>query len=98
MLETSNLARKYRHLCSFRKYTFYTRDLLILLMVAFFLAKKSGFFCKNSAFTKTMCENCVRAFLVLFSVFVRKTFTINENYVLQTVRWESGFTIAPNWP
>ena len=31
MLETSNLARKYRHICSFRKYTF--RDFLVLLSV-----------------------------------------------------------------
>ena len=40
MLETSNLARKYRHICSFRKYT---KALLILLMSALFLQKISDF-------------------------------------------------------
>ena len=39
MLETSNMARKYTHLCSFRKYTFSTKPILSLLMPAFF--------CKN---------------------------------------------------
>ena len=42
-LETSNLARKYTHMCSFRKYT---KLFLILLMSAFF-AKKSAFFDQN---------------------------------------------------
>ena len=39
MLETWNLVCKYTHICSFRKYTFSTKTLLILLMSAFFLQK-----------------------------------------------------------
>ena len=69
ILETSNLARKYTHICSFRKYTFNTKVLLILLN--FFLQKISVFWSKQHLCSKQWCESCVRDFLVLFSVFVR---------------------------
>ena len=54
-----------------------TKTSLILLMSAFFFCKNSTFF-KNSTFIQQY-ESCVRDFLVLFSVFVSKKVTINEN-------------------
>ena len=43
MLKTSNLARKCTHMFRFRKYTFITKVLLILVMLAFFCKKISVF-------------------------------------------------------
>ena len=62
MLETSNLASKYAHICSFRKYTFHYQGPLDLLMSAFF-SKKSAFFDQNKTFTQS---NSVRAVLEIF--------------------------------
>ena len=56
ILETWNLVRKYRHICSFRKYTFWYQD---LLNFAVFFCKKSAFFGKNSTFTQSN-SNLVR--------------------------------------
>ena len=82
MLETWYLARKYTHICSFRKYTFGTNALLILL-IATFLCKKSMFFGQNSAFTQSNSVSCVRDFLVLFFSFCK----INGYY-----KWEYNFS------
>ena len=62
MLETSNLACKYKHLCGFRKYTFYYQEHLNFADVSIF-CKKSPFFGKNSTFTQ---NNIVRAVLKIF--------------------------------
>ena len=79
MLETSHLARKYRPICSFRKYTFYCLGFLKFADVSFFLQKASVFCPKKYLYSKQYCESCVRDFLVLFSVFVRQKVTITEN-------------------
>ena len=60
ILETSNLARKYTHTCSFRKYTCNTKVLLILLN---FFAKNQRFYGQNSTFAQS---NGVRAALEIF--------------------------------
>ena len=52
MLETSNLARKYTRICSFRKYTFQYQDYLNFADVREFFGKKSAFYGKNSTFTQ----------------------------------------------
>ena len=79
MLETSNLARKYTPICSFRNVPLSAQTPLILLMSAFF-CKKLAFFCpKKYLYSKQQCESCVRDFLVLFSVFVKQKVTITEN-------------------
>ena len=62
MLETSNLARKYRHICSFRKYSFYFQDPLNFVDVSIFLPKISVFG-QNSTFTQS---NSVRAVFEIF--------------------------------
>ena len=79
MLVTSNLARKYTPICSFRKYSFYYLDPLSFADVTIFLQKNSVFCPKKYLYSKQECENCVRNFLVLFSVFVRQKITITEN-------------------
>ena len=79
MLETSNLARKYTPICSFRKYTFQYLGPLNFADVSIFLQKISVFCPKKYLYSKQQCESCVRDFLVLFSVFVRQKVTITEN-------------------
>ena len=79
MLETSNLARKYTSICSFRKYTFQCLGPLNFADVSIFLQKISVFCPKKYLYSKQQCESCVRDFLVLFSVFVRQKVTIPEN-------------------
>ena len=79
MLETSNLARKYTPICSFRKYTFQCLGPLNFADVRIFLQKISIFCPKKYHYSKQQCESCVRDFLVLFSVFVRQKVTITEN-------------------
>ena len=78
MLETSNLARKYTPICSFRKYTFQCLGPLNFADVSIFLQKISVFCPKKYLYSKQQCESCVRDFLVLFSVFVRQKVTITE--------------------
>ena len=78
MLETSNLARKYTPICSFRKYTFQCLGPLNLPISAFF-CKKIVFLSKKVPLLKTICQSCVRDFLVLFSVSVRQKVTITKN-------------------
>ena len=51
ILEISNLARKYTHICSFRKYTFNTKVLLILLNC---FAKNQRFLVKIAPLLKAM--------------------------------------------
>ena len=65
MLQTSNLVRKYKHICGFKKYSFQYQDPLN--------------FADVSIFAKHQYESCVRDSLVLFSVFVRQKVTVNEN-------------------
>ena len=40
MLETRNLVRKYKHICSFRKYTFLYKDTLNLADASILFCKK----------------------------------------------------------
>ena len=61
-LEIWHLARKYRPMCSFRKFTFQYQDFLNFADVSTF-CKKSVFFGKNSTFTQS---NIVRAVLESF--------------------------------
>ena len=62
MLEISNLARKYIHICSFRKHTFWFQAPLNLADVTMFL-QKLAFFGQNSTFTKS---SSVRIMLEVF--------------------------------
>ena len=62
MVESSNLASKYKHIFSFRKYTFEYQGLLNFADAAFF-AKNQCCFEQNSAFTQS---NSVRALLENF--------------------------------
>ena len=79
MLETSNFARKYTPIFSFRKYTFQCLIFLNFADASIFLQKISVFCTKKQLYSKQQCESCVRDFLVLFLVFVRQKVTINEN-------------------
>ena len=45
-------------------------------MSAFF-AKKSAFLARNSTYTPS--NSCVKDFVILFSVFLRQTVTVNAN-------------------
>ena len=71
MLQTSNLARKYTHICSFRKYIFQYQGPLNFSVNIFWL--------KQYLYSKEQYESCVRDFLVLFSVSVTCKVTIYEN-------------------
>ena len=79
MLETSYLARKYTSICSFRKYNFQCLGHLNFADFSIFLQKNSVFSSKKYLDTKQQCQSCVRDFLVLFSVFVKRKITFNEN-------------------
>ena len=74
MLETSNLARKYKPICSFRKYTFQCLGPLNFADVSIF-CKKLAFFVQKSSFIQS---NSVRAVLEIFQFcfqfFVRRGF------------------------
>ena len=48
-------------------------------MSVFFCKKIAFFYLKKYLYSKQYCENCVRDFLVLFSVFVRQKVTVTEN-------------------
>ena len=78
MLETSHLAHKHTPIFSFRRYTFLCLALLNFADVSIFLQKIS-LFIQNSTFTQSNSVSCVRYFLVLFEVFVRKKVTFTEN-------------------
>ena len=83
-LETSNLARKYTPICSFRKYTFQCVGPLNFADVSIFLNKnwRLKLACpKKYLYSKKQCESCVRDFLVLFSVFLRQNVSITENII-----------------
>ena len=58
MPETWILVRKYIHIFSFRKKTFYYRDPFNFADASIFFAKKSTFIWQNSTFTQS---NSVRA-------------------------------------
>ena len=79
MVETSNLARKYTSICSFRKYTIQCLGSLNFADISIFFAKTELFLSKKQLYSKQQCESCVRDFLVLFAVFVRQKVTITEN-------------------
>ena len=69
MLESSKLARKYKHICSFRKYTFQYQGPLnfadFSIFFFFCFCKKTGFFWpKQYLYSKQQCKICVRDFLV----------------------------------
>ena len=89
MLQTSNVARTYTPICSFRKYTFYCLSPLNFADVSIFLQKVNVFSPKKYLYSKQQCESCVRDFLVLFSVFVRQKVTVTKNI--------SGLRTARNW-
>ena len=78
-LQTSNLARKYRPICNFRKHSFQCLGPLNFADISIFLQKISVFCPKKYLYSKQQCESCVRDFLVLFSFFVRQKVTITEN-------------------
>ena len=54
MLETSNLARKYTPICSYRKYTFYCLDPLSFAYASIFLQKISVFLSKKVPLLKAI--------------------------------------------
>ena len=97
-LVTSNLARKYTPICSFRNYSFYYLGPLSFADVTIFLQKNSVFCPKKYLYSKQECENCVRNFLVLFSVFVRQKITITENITFRDSVSGIRPRDAPNWP
>ena len=79
MLQTSNLVRKYKHICGFKEYTFQYEDPLNFADVSISL-QKINILCKKQYFySKHEYEICVRDSLVLFSVFVKQNVTVNEN-------------------
>ena len=72
MLETSNLARKYTRICSFRKFTFSYQNCLNFADASIFLQKKQCLLAKIVSFVKTkVWESCVRDILVLFFSFCK---------------------------
>ena len=79
MLKTSNLARKYTPICSFREYTFQFLGPLNFADGSIFLQKISVFCLRKYLYSKQQWESCVRDFLVLYSVFVKQKVTITEN-------------------
>ena len=84
MLETSNLARKYTAIFSFRKYTFQYLGPLNFADVSIFFLQNISVFCpKKYLSSKQQCESCIRDFSVLFSVFVRQEVAINENITFE---------------
>ena len=98
MLETSNLARKYTPIRSFRKCTFQCLGQRNFADISICLQKISVCSPKKYLYSKQQCESCVRDILVLFSVSVRQKVTITKNITLQTLCPESGLRTAPNWP
>ena len=101
MLEAWNLVRKYTHMFSFRKYTFWYQDPLNFADVSIHFSKISIFWQKYYLYSKQEYESCVGDFLVLFSCFVRWKVTINENVRLKKYAsgiWlPDGFKLALNW-
>ena len=78
ILETSNLVRKYTHICSFKKYTFQYYGLSNFADVSICFCKKvSIFLSKQYLYSKQQYEGHVRGFLVLLPVFVRYKVTFN---------------------
>ena len=99
MLKTSNLARKYTPICSFRKCTFQCLGPFNFADVSIFLQKISVFCPKKYLYSKQQCESCVRNFLVLFSVFARPKATFTENITFaDSVSGIRLIRTAPNWP
>ena len=80
MLETSNLARKYTLIYSFRKYTVQCLAPLNFADVSIFVQKIMFFVQKGERF-RDFFRDCVRDFLVLFEFFVRQKVTIPENII-----------------
>ena len=78
MLETSDLARKYTPILSFRKYTLQYLGPLNFADVSIFL-QKLAIFIQKSTFTQSNSVRAMLDFLVLFSVFARQKVTVNEN-------------------
>ena len=79
MLQTSNLVRKQKRICGFKKQTFQQQDPLNFADVSIFLQNISIFYKKQYLYSKHQYESCVRDSLVLFLVFVRQKITVNEN-------------------
>ena len=98
MLETSNLARKYTPICSFRKYTFQCLGPLNFADVSIFLQKISVFCPKKYLYSKQQYESCVRDFLVLFSGFVRQKATLTEKFFFADSVSGIRLQFTPNWP
>ena len=95
MLESSNLVRKYKHICSFRKYTFQYQGLLNFTDVSIFLQIISIFWQKQYLYSKQQYQSCVKDFLVLFSVFVRKKVIVNEN--VKFIGYACGIRLPDDW-
>ena len=103
MLETSNLALKYKSICSFRKFIFLYQGPLNFADITIFLQKISVVWQKAIIYlySKQQCESYVRDIIALFSVFVRKKVTINENIIFidyESVIWlPDCFKLTINW-
>ena len=82
MLETWNLVRKctHTHVVS-ENVRFSTKTCTILLMSAFILQRNQLFCQKLYIYSNKWHDSCVRDFLVLFSVFVRKRLLLLKMYV-----------------
>ena len=93
MTETSNLARKYTHICSFRKYTFQYQGPFNFADVSIF-CKKLALLGQNNTFTQS---NGVRVVLEM----VRQKVTINENISFTDyasgMRLPDCFKLTVNW-
>ena len=64
-LETSNLVRKYIHICSFRKYIFQCQVFPNFAIVSIFWQQNQNFFGKNIILNQ-WCESYLRGFVVPF--------------------------------
>ena len=98
MLETSNLARKYTPICSFRKYTFQCLGTIYFADVSIF-CKNQRFCPKKYLYSKQQFQSCVREIFQLFFQFLQyKRLLLLKTQFLQTLCLESGLQIAPKWP
>ena len=96
MLETSNLARKYTSICSFKKYTFQCLGTLNFADVSIFLQKISNFCPKKYLHSKQECKSCARHFQSCLHILQSKRLLLLKTQFLQTLCLESGLRTAPN--
>ena len=79
MLETWHLVRKFTHIYSFRKYTFQYQGSHNFVDIRMFFVKSEHFLVKMVPLFKAIAWECVRDFLVLFSLFIRWKVAVTEN-------------------